>query len=285
MTVAGATRVARRSKRRRIYWSPVGLGALGFLVLVTVVAILAPIVAIHDPLRTSAMVLREPSSNHLMGTDYLGRDILSRIIWSTRLSLLVAVVSALIGALLGLAIGTMAGYLRGGTDAILMRVTDGCLVLPTFFVVVIVAALFGSSVWVLSVVIGLTNWPTVARLVRAEVLSLRTLDFVVAAEALGASTMSVLLRHIIPGTLALLLVHTSLRAGYAVVTEATLGFLGLGDPSGLSLGGMLTNTVQFARLAWWVAVFPGLAITALVVAFSSLGDTLADGFAVGRASR
>jgi peptide/nickel transport system permease protein len=229
------------------------------------------------------LVLQGPSSRHLLGTDYLGRDLLSRIVWSTRLSLLVAVVSALIGALLGLAIGAIAGYFRGRVDAVLMRATDGCMVLPTFFVVVIVVALFGSSVWILSVVIGLTNWPTVARLVRAEVLALRTLDFVVAAEALGASTASIVVRHIIPGTLALLLVHTSLRAGYAVVTEASLGFLGLGDPSGLSLGGMLTNTVQFARLAWWVAVFPGLAITALVVAFSSLGDALAGSFAVGRA--
>src|SRR5262249_54298913 len=126
-----------------------------------------------------------------------------------------------------------------------------------------------------------TNWPTVARLVRAEVLALRTLDFVVAAEALGASTMSILLRHIVPGTLALLLVHTSLRAGYAVVTEATLGFLGLGAPSVLSRVGMLPTPVQFARLPLWVAVFPGLAIAALVVAFSSLGDALADMFAVG----
>jgi peptide/nickel transport system permease protein len=253
--------------------------------LVAAVAILAPIVSLRDPMKTSATVLQRPSWDHPMGTDYLGRDTFSRIMWSARVSLLVAVVSALIGALLGLGIGTIAGYLRGRTDAILMRVTDGCLVLPTFFVVLIVAALFGSSLWVLSIVIGLTNWPTVARLVRAEVLSLRTLEFVVAAEALGASTLVILLRHIVPGTLGLVLVHTSLRAGYAVVTEATLGFLGLGDPSGLSLGGMLTNTVQFARIAWWVAVFPGLAITALVVAFSSLGDALADSFVVGRASR
>jgi peptide/nickel transport system permease protein len=260
----------------------VGFGALGFLVLAATMALVAPLVSLPDPLKTSAIVLQGPSSNHVLGTDYLGRDMLSRIIWSVRLSLLVAVVSALIGALLGLGIGTIAGYLRGRADSLLMRVTDGFLVLPTFFVVVIVAALFGSSVWILSIVIGLTNWPTVARLVRAEVLALRTLDFVVAAEALGASTMSIMLRHIVPGTLALVLVHTSLRAGYAVVTEASLGFLGLGDPSGLSLGGMLTNTVQFARLAWWVAVFPGLAITALVVAFSSLGDALADALAVGR---
>jgi peptide/nickel transport system permease protein len=267
-----------------LYWDPIGLGAFGFLALMTVGAILAPTVARHDPLKTSARVLQGPSGQHVLGTDYLGRDVLSRIIWSMRLSLLIAVVSALIGALLGLGVGTIAGYLRGRVDAVLMRVTDGCLVLPTFFVVVVVVALFGSSVWMLSVVIGLTNWPTVARLVRAEVLALRTLDFVVAAEALGASTMSIVVRHIVPGTLALLLVHTSLRAGYAVVTEASLGFLGLGDPSGLSLGGMLTNTVQFARLAWWAAVFPGLAITALVVAFSSLGDALGGAFAIGRAT-
>ena len=272
------------ARRRWLRWDPVGLGALGLLALMTVMAVMAPSVASHDPLKTSAQVLQGPSARHVMGTDYLGRDVLSRIIWSMRLSLLVAVVSALIGALLGLGIGTIAGYLRGGVDAVLMRITDGCLVLPTFFVVVVVVALFGSGVWILSVVIGLTNWPTVARLVRSEVLALRTLDFVVAAEALGASTRGILVRHIVPGTLALLLVHTSLRAGYAVVTEASLGFLGLGDPSGLSLGGMLTNTVQFARLAWWAAVFPGLAITALVVAFSSLGDALSGTLSVGRRS-
>lgn len=282
--MAGATTMKRRGKRRRVAWGPAGLAALAFLALMAAAAILAPIVALPDPLKSSALVLQGPSSAHVLGTDYLGRDVLSRIIWSMRLSLLVAVVSALIGALLGLGIGTIAGYLRGGTDAVLMRVTDGCMVLPTFFVVVIVVALFGSNVWILSVVIGVTNWPTVARLVRAEVLALRTLDFVVAAEALGASTMFIVVRHIVPGTLALVLVHTSLRAGYAVVTEASLGFLGLGDPSGLSLGGLLTNTVQFARLAWWVAVFPGLAITALVVAFSALGDALSSAFSLGRAT-
>jgi peptide/nickel transport system permease protein len=282
--MADATSTGRRGRRRRLYRDPIALGAFGFLALMTVGAILAPAVARHDPLKTSARVFQSPSAQHVLGTDYLGRDVLSRIVWSMRLSLLIAVVSALIGALLGLGVGTIAGYLRGSVDAVLMRVTDGCLVLPTFFVVVVVVALFGSSVWMLSVVIGLTNWPTVARLVRAEVLALRTLDFVVAAEALGASTSSILVRHIVPGTLALLLVHTSLRAGYAVVTEASLGFLGLGDPSGLSLGGMLTNTVQFARLAWWAAVFPGLAITALVVAFASLGDALGGAFAIGRAT-
>jgi peptide/nickel transport system permease protein len=157
-----------------------------------------------------------------------------------------------------------------------MRATDGFMVLPAFFLLVVVVTLFGSGVWVLCVMIGVTNWPTVARLVRGEVLSLRTRDFVIAAEAMGASTPAIILRHVVPGTLPVLLVNSSLRAGYAVVTEASLGFLGLGEPSGMSLGGMLTNTVQFARVAWWVAVFPGLMLTALVLAFSALGDALND---------
>jgi peptide/nickel transport system permease protein len=143
----------------------------------------------------------------------------------------------------------------------------------------VVVSLFGSGVWILSLMIGLTNWPTVARLVRGEVLSLRTRDFVIAAEALGAPTWAIIMRHVVPGTLPVVLVNTSLRAGYAVVTEASLGFLGLGEPSGMSLGGMLTNTVQFARVAWWVAVFPGLLLTLLVLAFSALGDALNDALA------
>jgi peptide/nickel transport system permease protein len=214
-----------------LYWDPIGLGAFGFLALMTVGAILAPTVARHDPLKTSARVLQGPSGQHVLGTDYLGRDVLSRIIWSMRLSLLIAVVSALIGALLGLGVGTIAGYLRGRVDAVLMRVTDGCLVLPTFFVVVVVVALFGSSVWMLSVVIGLTNWPTVARLVRAEVLALRTLDFVVAAEALGASTSSILVRHIVPGRW-----HCCWFTPRCALAMPPWGFWGLATPAGCRSG-------------------------------------------------
>jgi peptide/nickel transport system permease protein len=211
-----------------------------------------------------------------MGTDYLGRDVFSRAIWGVRLSMLVAVVSATISALLGLGIGAVAGYHRGRLDAVLMRATDGFMVLPAFFLLIVVVTLFGSGVWILSVMIGVTNWPTVARLVRGEVLSLRTREFVVAAEAMGAPTWAIIARHVVPGTLPVVLVNSALRAGYAVVTEASLGFLGLGEPSGMSLGGMLTNTVQFARVAWWAAAFPGLMLTALVLAFSALGDALND---------
>jgi peptide/nickel transport system permease protein len=264
---------------RRFVRQPAGAPALGFLLILTALALLAPHVTPHDPLKTSSRVLQEPSARNALGTDYLGRDVLSRMVWGLRLSLLVAVVSAAISALLGLGIGAVAGYSRGRVDALLMRGTDGFMVLPAFFLLVVVVSLFGSGVWILSLMIGLTNWPTVARLVRGEVLSLRTRDFVIAAEALGAPTWAIILRHVVPGTLPVVLVNTSLRAGYAVVTEASLGFLGLGEPSGMSLGGMLTNTVQFARVAWWVAVFPGLLLTLLVLAFSALGDALNDALA------
>jgi peptide/nickel transport system permease protein len=261
---------------RRFCRQPAGLPALGFLVAVTAMGLLAPYVAPYDPLLTSSRVLEAPSAKNVMGTDYLGRDVLSRVTWGIRLSMLVAVVSAAISALLGLGIGAVAGYNRGRLDGVLMRATDGFMVLPAFFLLVVVVTLFGSGVWILCVMIGVTNWPTVARLVRGEVLSLRTREFVVAAQAMGAPTWAIILRHVVPGTLPVLLVNSSLRAGYAVVTEASLGFLGLGEPSGMSLGGMLTNTVQFARVAWWVAVFPGLMLTALVLAFSALGDALND---------
>jgi peptide/nickel transport system permease protein len=226
---------------RRFVRQPAGLPALGFLVAVTAMGLLAPYVAPYDPLLTSSRVLEAPSARNVLGTDYLGRDVLSRVTWGLRLSMLVAVVSAAISTLLGLGIGAVAGYNRGRLDTVLMRATDGFMVLPAFFLLVVVVSLFGSGVWILSVMIGVTNWPTVARLVRGEVLSLRTRDFVTAAEALGAPTWAIIVRHVVPGTLPLVLVNSSLRAGYAVVTEASLGFLGLGEPSGLSLGGLLTT--------------------------------------------
>lgn len=278
------------SSRRRVTWrrrfcrQPAGLPALGFLLLVAVLGVLAPYVTPYDPLHTSSRVLEPPSQRNAMGTDYLGRDVLSRVIWGTRVSMLVAVVSAAISALLGLGIGAVAGYNRGKVDAALMRATDGFMVVPAFFLLVVVVSLFESGVWVLSVMIGVTNWPTVARLVRGEVLSLRTREFVVAAEAMGAPAWAIIVRHVVPGTLPVLLVNSSLRAGYGVVTEASLGFIGLGEPSGMSLGGMLTNTVQFARVAWWVAVCPGLMLTALVLAFSTLGDALNDALSPQRGS-
>jgi peptide/nickel transport system permease protein len=267
---------ARRTGRRLsgLRRNPAAVVAAACLGVGVVVAVLAGRIAPHDPLKTSAQVLQAPSRQHLLGTDYLGRDVLSRVIWGARVSLLVAGVSAGIAAVCGLIVGGVSGHRGGAVDAALMRATDGFMVLPTFFLVLVVVSVFGGGTWFLSAMIGLTSWPSMARLVRGEFLTLRAREFVTAAEAMGAAPLFVIARHILPNALPVIIVNTSLRAGYAMVTEASLGFLGLGDPGAISLGQMLTNTVQFARNAWWVAVFPGAAITVFVLAFSALGDVL-----------
>jgi peptide/nickel transport system permease protein len=261
---------------RRLSRHPAGLFALGCLLAGGLASGLAGTMAPHDPLKTSEHVLQAPSARHLLGTDYLGRDVLSRVIWGARLSLLVALVSALIASLCGLVVGGLAGYAGGRLDGLLMRITDGFMVLPTFFLVLVVVSLFGGGTWTLSAMIGVTSWPSVARLVRGEFLALRAREFVAAAEAMGAPALWIMAWHVLPNALPVIVVNSALRAGYAMVTEASLGFLGLGDPSAISLGQMLTNTVQFARTAWWVAVFPGLAISLFVFAFSLLGEALND---------
>jgi peptide/nickel transport system permease protein len=265
-----------RSWTRRLSRNPAGLLALGCLVIGGLAGGFASVLAPQDPLKTSERVLQPPSPRHPLGTDYLGRDVLSRVIWGARLSLLVALVAAMIASLSGLVIGGVAGYLGGRVDGLLMRITDGFMVLPTFFLVLVVVSLFGGGTWMLSAMIGVTSWPSVARLVRGEFLALRAREFVAAAEAMGAPALWIMSRHVLPNALPVIVVNASLRAGYAMVTEASLGFLGLGDPSAISLGQMLTNTVQFARTAWWVAVFPGLSITLFVFAFSLFGEALND---------
>ena len=275
MAGEGTSRGSRTGRRLAGFrGNPGAVVAAACLGVGVVVAVLAGRIAPYDPLKTSAQVLQAPSGRHLLGTDYLGRDVLSRVIWGARVSLLVAGVSAAIAAVCGLIVGGVSGYRGGAVDAALMRATDGFMVLPTFFLALVVVSVFGGGTWFLSAMIGLTSWPSMARLVRGEFLALRTREFVIAAEAMGAAPLFVMARHILPNALPVIVVNTSLRAGYAMVTEASLGFLGLGDPGAISLGQMLTNTVQFARNAWWVAVFPGAAITVFVLAFSALGDVL-----------
>ena len=253
-------------------------GVVGLIVVLFLigVACLAPVLAPSDPFSLGDSALSAPSSLHLMGTDHLGRDILSAVLWGLRVSLLVGVCAALIAVVLGVCIGGPAGYFGAQLDNLLMRATDAFMVLPTFFLVLIVVAIFGGSIWKLIALIGITNWPPVARLVRAEFLSLRERDFALAAKAVGASHVLIMVRHILPNALPVIIPTLSLRTAGAIITEASLSFLGVGDPNVVSLGQMLINALQFMRMAWWTALFPGLTIFVIVLAFNLVGDGLND---------
>jgi peptide/nickel transport system permease protein len=249
------------------------------LVVVTVlagVALLAPALAPHDPTALGAMALSVPSSRHPLGTDHLGRDVLSAGLWGLRISLLVGVCSAVISVVLGICIGAPAGYFGGRLDGVLMRATDAFMVLPVFFLILIVVAVFGGSIWKLIAMIGITNWPPIARIVRAEFLSLREREFVRAAKAVGVGHLLIMCRHMLPNALPVIIPTTSLRTAGAIITEASLSFLGVGDPNVISLGQMLMHALQFMRMAWWTATFPGLIIFVTVLALNLVGDGLND---------
>ncbi len=253
-------------------------GTAGLLLTLTliVLALLANILAPTDPFASVGRPLSPPSRAHLFGTDDLGRDVLTGVIHGARTSLLVvASVTALV-AIIGVTVGAVAGYRVGVVDNTLMRVTDFVLIVPRFFLAVVVIALFGAGVDRLILVLGLTSWPAIARVVRAQTLSLVRREFVDAARALGATDTRVLLRYVLPGTLPPALVVISVNAASVILLEAGLSFIGLGDPSRMSWGYLANNAQRFLRVAWWVALFPGAAIALAVLGLNLLGDALND---------
>ena len=253
-------------------------GVAGLLVVVclAVLALLAPVLAPQDPLALGDRALSAPSAQHPMGTDQLGRDVLSAVLWGLRVSLVVGIGAALISVVLGILIGAPAGYFRGRLDNMLMRATDAFMVLPTFFLILLVVSVFGASIAKLIALIGITNWPPIARLVRAEFLSLREREFTLAARTMGAGHFMIMFRHLLPNALPVVIPTLSLRTAGAIITEASLSFLGVGDPNVVSLGQMLMHSLQFMRMAWWTATFPGLTIFIIVLALNLIGDGLND---------
>ncbi len=238
------------------------------------VALLAPWLAPYDPnFIDLRQVLMPPSPAHLLGTDTLGRDVLSRIIFGARISLLVGFVAVGIATLIGVLVGALAGYYGGVADALLMRLVDLMLCFPTLFLILAVIAVLGPSIWNIMVVIGVTGWMGVARLVRAEFLSLREREFVMAARALGASDTRLIWRHLLPNALTPVMVSATLGVAGAILTESALSFLGLGvQPPTSSWGNILTMGKDNIEIAWWLSVFPGLAILVTVMSYNLLGE-------------
>jgi peptide/nickel transport system permease protein len=265
--------------KRREFWARLrrnklaisGLILVGGLFLVSIFAYyLAPYDPGHIDLK---QVLLPPNSQHWLGTDTLGRDVLSRIIYGSRVSLKVGFVAVGLATLIGLIVGASAGYYGGWVDLVLMRFVDLMLCFPSFFLILAVIALLEPSIWNIMVVIGATSWMGVARLVRAEILSLKEREFVTAARALGASDVRLILRHLLPNALAPVMVSATLGVAGAILTESALSFLGLGvQPPTPSWGNILTAGKDNIEIAWWLSVFPGLAILITVMSYNLLGE-------------
>jgi peptide/nickel transport system permease protein len=239
---------------------------------------LAPYITPYDPSSIDAYhVLMPPSSLHWMGTDELGRDVFTRVIYGARISLKVGFVAVGIAMVIGTMTGLLAGYYGRWVDALLMRLVDIMLCFPAFFLILAVIAMLEPSIWYIMLVIGATGWMGVARLVRAEVLSIRERDFILAARAIGASDIRIILRHILPNAMAPVLVAATLGVAGAILTESALSFLGIGvQPPTPSWGNILTSGKDYIGFAWWLSLYPGLAILVTVLAYNLLGEGIRD---------
>jgi peptide/nickel transport system permease protein len=270
------------TRRRRVPW--VALAGLLFVAGLFVMAAAAPALAPHDPVRQSLRVRLKPPTleggdgfAHPLGTDHLGRDVLSRMMHGARVSLLIGFAAVAVGSLVGASVGIVAGYRRGWVDTVVMTVADAQLAFPFILLAIGIIAVLGPSFPTLVVVVGLSGWMTYARVLRAQVLVLRSREFVDAIHGLGGSTTRIIVRHILPNVMSSLVVIATLELARAIVLEATLSFLGLGiQPPTPSWGGMIYEGREYLDSAWWISVFPGLMLMLTSLVVSRLGDWLRD---------
>jgi len=257
---------------------PLALSSLVVIIAFVLVAIFAPQLAPFDPAKADFLQVRKPpSAEHLLGTDDVGRDVLSRLVFGTRASLQAGLISVLIAMMSGIPLGLVAGYYDGPVSELIMRFTDALLSFPFLILAVALAAAFGPSLTNAMIAIGIASAPTFVRLARGQVLTVRTEDYVQAATASGARDARVLFMHVLPNSLAPLLVQGTLTIASAIIAESSLSFLGLGvQPPTPSWGGMLNVAKNFMNQAPWMAVWPGLAIFVTVLAFNLLGDGVRD---------
>jgi peptide/nickel transport system permease protein len=270
VAVGGLAGFWRQFRRHRL-----GVAGLAAVVLLGLVAVFAPWLAPHDPFTTSRASFLPPGSpGYPLGTDHLGRDVLSGVIWGSRVSLIVGLAAAFTATVIGILVGAVSGFFGGWVDELLMRVTELFQIIPRFVLALIVVAFFGSGLTNLILVIGVLSWPQTARLVRSQYLRHRSLPYVDAARVVGMRAWRIIFVEVLPNVLAPVIVVASLDIAQAILLEASLGFFGLGDPNLRSWGGMLNTAQGFVQRAWWMSVFPGAAISLSVLAFNLLGDGL-----------
>ena len=279
-----AARGVRSSAVRRLTRDPAAVFGAVIVAIVAFFALFAPLIAHGDPNAqdlTSTLVppmwIAGGTHAHPLGTDNLGRDVLTRIIWGARVSAIVGISVVAIGGTIGVTAGLLAGYRRGWVDSIIARITDVQLAFPLVLLAVAIVAVVGAGLWTVIAAIGLTSWVQYVRVVRAEAMSLREREFVAAAEAAGAAPARVLARHLLPNVASAAIVLGTFEIARAIVLESSLSFLGLGvPPTTPSWGGMLADGRQYLDTAWWTALFPGLAIMTAVMGVNLLGDGLRD---------
>jgi peptide/nickel transport system permease protein len=251
-----------------------GIIGVGLMMLILTIALLAPVIAPGDPLMLSGGSLESPSMTHPMGTDALGRDLMSGVIHGARASLGIAAAVGILALACGMLVGLTAGYRGGIVDDVLMRVTEMFQALPRFFLVAVAVALFGPGLDTIILTLGLSSWPVLARVVRGETVAMRGLEFVIASQALGATRYHMITRVLLPHLMPVILVMLGLIAGQVLLIEASLGFLGMGDPNVVTWGMLAGQAQAYLRAAWWLALFPGLAITLTVLGFNLLADAV-----------
>lgn len=272
----------------RLLRQPKAIVGAVIVLAVLITAILAPLLAGYDPNQQDLTSVLQPpvfaggSTKHLLGTDALGRDLLSRIIFGSRVSLLVGVVAVFVSGLIGLALGAAAGYMGGLVDAAIMRIVDLQLSLPFLVLAIAVMAALGTSLQNVIAVLVINGWVSYARVARAEVLSIREREFIDAARAIGAGTSGIIVRHVLPLLLSPILVIATLQVGYMILTESSLSFLGLGVPiTTPTWGGIAADGQDYLTTAWWITTASGFAIFLTVIAINFLGDSLRDVFDPG----
>jgi peptide/nickel transport system permease protein len=253
-------------------------GALGLVltVIIVVLAIFAGTIAPGDPFGLGNTALQAPTAAHPFGTDNLGRDMFRAVVHGVHTSMTVVLWVSVISAVIGIAVGAVAGYFGGLVERALIRLTELFQVIPRFFLALLALSLLGRTLQNLILVLGLSSWPLLARVVRADALTLRSREYVQASRSFGASTARILLRHVIPNLLPSALVVISLNASRVILLEAGLAYLGLSDPNQMSLGFLINNAQQFLQQAWWMSVFPGVAILLAVLGINLLADSLND---------
>jgi ABC-type dipeptide/oligopeptide/nickel transport system permease subunit len=275
-----ATRLGRMvvSCKHFLSTQPLGVISAVVILILLLAAILAPLLATHDP---SAIGRRSqldpPSTDHFFGTDELGRDIFSRVLYGSRISLIVATFTVLVSTVFGTMLGAVSGYFEGKVDMVLQRIVDAVMSIPVLILALFIVALMGSSIRNVVIALAVIYTPRFSRIARGEMLRVKNAEYVAAAEALGSKPWRVIRKHGIPNIVAPIIILASLTFGQAIVAEAALSFLGVGAPiTEPSWGQMLSRGREYTRVAWWVVVFPGAALSLGVLAFNLLGDALRD---------